>query len=251
MLAPATGACRDIRANMERTSLPKGLDHYGPEDERNSRQPCPEPGRAAVTVGDPCWQWISSGMGTRPRACEEVSWLGRTQCPCCAAGPRTVACADFLGYREPAVANLVGSPAVCQCSGGARRPDLPRQSSRGGHQPARGVATRRTERRRHFQLAPGPAPPLSPEPEDQLVRPPRVVRCFHSRALEPGAGPRKVSAGYIRGPPQLMGFQNSATSPDLASMRPYSARIVRRCRSPKMSVLSVTSVRAVSPNLSA
>jgi len=68
------GVVRDIRANMERTSLPEGLDHYGPDDQRNSRQPCPEPGGAAVTVGDPCWQWISSGMGTRPRACEEVSW---------------------------------------------------------------------------------------------------------------------------------------------------------------------------------
>jgi hypothetical protein len=112
----SAGVVRDIRANMERTSLSKGLDHYGPDDERNSRQPCPESGGAAVTVRDPCWQWISSGMGTRPRAREEVSWPGRTQCPCRAAGPRTVAYADFLGYREPAVANLVGSPAVCQCN---------------------------------------------------------------------------------------------------------------------------------------
>jgi hypothetical protein len=39
----SAGVVRDIRANMERTSLPKGLDHYGPDDERNSRQPCRSP----------------------------------------------------------------------------------------------------------------------------------------------------------------------------------------------------------------
>jgi hypothetical protein len=30
-MPPATGPYRDIRANMERTSLAKGLDHYDPD----------------------------------------------------------------------------------------------------------------------------------------------------------------------------------------------------------------------------
>ena len=79
MVPGSAGVFRDIRANMERTSLPKGLDHYGPGDQRNSRQPCPEPGGATVTVRDPCWQWISSGMGTRPaRAKRSLGRAGRS-----------------------------------------------------------------------------------------------------------------------------------------------------------------------------
>lgn len=68
MVPGNAGVCRDIRANMERTSLPEGLDHPGPEvramvgkgidtvDEIHVK-PCPESGGSAVTVGDPCWQW--------------------------------------------------------------------------------------------------------------------------------------------------------------------------------------------------
>jgi hypothetical protein len=68
VLPPVAGAYRDIRANMERTSLPEGLDHHGsevramagkgivPVDEIHVSR-ARSPAEAAVTVGDPCWQW--------------------------------------------------------------------------------------------------------------------------------------------------------------------------------------------------
>jgi hypothetical protein len=65
---PATGPYRDIRANMERTWPPKGLDHHGPDvramggkgidamDEIHVSC-APSPAEAAVTVRGPSWQW--------------------------------------------------------------------------------------------------------------------------------------------------------------------------------------------------
>lgn len=66
MVPGNAGVCRDIRANMERTSLPEGLDHHGPEvramvgkgidtvDEihvSRARSPAEAPSRSVIRAG--------------------------------------------------------------------------------------------------------------------------------------------------------------------------------------------------------
>ena len=67
-MPPGAGVYRDIRANMERTSLTEGLDHPGPDLRAWAGKgidaidviPVSRArslAEAAGTVRDPCWQW--------------------------------------------------------------------------------------------------------------------------------------------------------------------------------------------------
>src|ERR1039457_3765778 len=86
----AAGAYRDIRANMERTWMPTGLDHHGRARLNHGRRRYRSrhevdvsrdrsPAKAADTIRDPCWQRpdLSSEVtcGSRHRADVHHPWV--------------------------------------------------------------------------------------------------------------------------------------------------------------------------------